>query len=190
MNNKRDIDLENIMKKEDLEATLDRTIGFVRNCDNKASIFLGVYGIILSIILTSDGIENICSVIKLMLDKQNCCSATHVLFIILSAVSIIVGLIYMVRVLCVQVDFEAEAELESDSKIFFEHIKKNGSFSNYKEKLLDLSENELLNDIASQIYINSCIASDKYRLYRRGIIFCMWGVFSFITLWIMGVIVY
>ena len=43
---------------------LDRTIGFVRNCDNKASIFLGTFGVILTIVLTTDGLDNLMSIVQ------------------------------------------------------------------------------------------------------------------------------
>lgn len=39
--------------------TLDRNIGFVTNCDNKTSIVLATFGVLLAIILTNEGLNEI-----------------------------------------------------------------------------------------------------------------------------------
>ena len=49
--------------KSDALDILDRTIDFVRTFDNKASIFLGFFGVILTIILTTEGANNLISII-------------------------------------------------------------------------------------------------------------------------------
>lgn len=36
---------------------LDRNIGFVTNCDNKTSIVLATFGVLLAIILTNEGVN-------------------------------------------------------------------------------------------------------------------------------------
>ena len=52
--------------KEDLEykieiatQTLDRNIGFVTNCDNKTSIVLATFGVLIAIIFTNEGLNEI-----------------------------------------------------------------------------------------------------------------------------------
>lgn len=62
---------ESTPNKEDIEykieiatQTLDRNIGFVVNCDNKTSIALAAFGVLLAIILTNEGINEIFDIIK------------------------------------------------------------------------------------------------------------------------------
>ena len=38
--------------------TLDRNVGFVTNCDNKTSIVLAAFGVLLAIILTNEGLND------------------------------------------------------------------------------------------------------------------------------------
>ena len=44
--------------------TLDRNIGFVINCDNKTSIVLATFGVLLAIILTNEGLNEIFNIVK------------------------------------------------------------------------------------------------------------------------------
>ena len=59
------------LNEEDLEykieiatQTLDRNIGFVTNCDNKTSIVLAAFGVLLAIILTNEGSNEIFNIMK------------------------------------------------------------------------------------------------------------------------------
>ena len=59
---KKKQEADTILSKEEIEykieiatQTLERNIGFVMNCDNKASIALAVFGGLLAIVLTSEG---------------------------------------------------------------------------------------------------------------------------------------
>ncbi len=182
-------DAKQILDKTDALDILDRTIDFIRNCDNKASIFLGVLGAILAIVLTTDGLGNLVSIIQTAFDQRTFCSILYLLILSGSIVATIFGLGCVLKVLGVQLDFSSEPGLDRDSKIFFKHISRN-SYLCYKQKLLTSTEDNLINDITSQIYINSCICSDKYRYYKRGLSWSLWGIFSFIVLWIIGFFVF
>lgn len=59
-----------------------------------------------------------------------------------------------------------EESLELDSKVYFENISKNNTYKGYKEKLYSLDEVSLMNDLTSQIYINSCICTAKFKRYN------------------------
>ncbi|MGI6252280.1 MAG: hypothetical protein ACOYJV_02480, partial [Aminivibrio sp.] len=48
-----------IIKKEDAIDILDRIIGFVNNCDSKSSIILGVFGAVITLVFSTDGIAEI-----------------------------------------------------------------------------------------------------------------------------------
>lgn len=181
---------EQTIDESDAIDILDRTIDFVRNCDNKASIFLGIFGVVLTIVLTTDGVNNLVSIFDSAITQTSFC---NVLYLLLMAGSVIItsfGLTQIVRVLGVKVDFSKEEGLDTDSKIFFEHITKNTNYLTYKTKLSNISDKEFLNDITSQIYINSCICSEKYKNYKCGLKWSLIGFSAFITLWTIGTILF
>ena len=177
------------LDKSDALDILDRTIDFIRNCDNKASIFLGIFGVILTIVLTTEGLNDLMSIIQASIEQKTFCNALYLLMISGSIITTIIGLSQIIRVLGVQVDFSSEEGLDGDSKIFFEHISKN-KYLCYKKKLLDTTKDEFFNDIASQIYINSCICRDKYRHYKCGLRWTLIGFCGFIVLWVIGTVIF
>ena len=50
--------------------TLERNLGFISNCDNKASIILTAVGVLLTIILTSEGLASIKDMLKKSLSQR------------------------------------------------------------------------------------------------------------------------
>lgn len=180
---------EKCLDKTDGLDILDRTIDFIRNCENKASIFLGAFGVILTILLTTEGIDNLRAIIHAAIAQLTFCNILYLLMFSAFAGMMIYGLSQIIKVLGVNIDPPKEEGLDTDSKIFFEHISKN-KYRDYKKKLFNLSDEEFLSDITSQIYINSCICSDKYKYYKSGLKWTIVGFCGFLALWIIGIIIY
>ena len=174
--------------KSDAIDILDRTIDFVRNCDNKASIFLGIFGIILTILLTTEGVNNLVSIFNTAIAQISFCNIVYLVLTVASVIITLFGLSQIVRVLGAQVDFPKKEGLDNDSKIFFGHIAKNTNYISYRTKLLNVTDEEFINDIVSEIYINSCICSSKYKKYKCGLKWSLIGFFAFIVLWMSGTI--
>ena len=72
---------ETMLNKEDLEykieiatQTLDRNIGFVTNCDNKTSIALAAFGVLLAIILTNEGLSAIFDIVISCIEAKTFCN--------------------------------------------------------------------------------------------------------------------
>lgn len=168
---------------------LDRIIDFIRNCENKASIFLGTFGVILTILLSTEGINNIKSIIYDAFKHLTFCNLLYLIMLSICIGITVYGLYRILNVLGVNVDSPKDEGLDRDSKIFFEHIKKN-NYLDYKSKLLNLSQENMLNDITSQIYINSCICSEKYSNYKKGLKWTVNGFCGFLALWIIGIIIF
>lgn len=175
--------------KADALDILDRTIDFVRNCDNKASIFLGTFGVILTIVLTTEGLNNLMSIVRMAIAQKTFCNSLYLLLLAGSIIVMVFGLSQIIKVLGVKIDSSAEDGLDVDSKIFFEHIRKN-NYLGYKVKLLATTEEVFLNDVISQIYINSCICHDKYKNYQCGLKWTLIGFCGFSVLWIIGAVVF
>ena len=181
---------EGKINKEDAIVILDRTIGFVNNCDSKASIILGVFGVIFTLIFTTDGIVNIRRIVDKVTAVGNVsvCSMLYLFGWLASLIVIVLGLCKIISVLTARIDCShmEQEQLDTDSKIYFGDIAKNETYRKYKGKLLSLNSERFLNDIGSQIYINSVICSNKFKKYNESLLLTTIGFTCFLLLWIVG----
>lgn len=186
------IEQEASISKEEAIDILDRIIGFISSCDNKASIVLGTLGVILSIMLLSDEIKYLSSAIRTASQTRGFFDVFFILMLMLTVILIAYGIYRLLNVLIART-----ANKVHDSKIFcfdsllyFNEIAKNETYEIYKEKLLKYNKADLLNDVISQIYINSIICKRKYENYNIGTKISMIGLAGFILLWVAGFIIY
>lgn len=169
---------KNVFNIENANVTLERIIGFVNSCDNKASIFLGVYGVILTIIFTSPLFSNLSSWILSVSIQNNLVGVILLIAMIISLEFFIWGIYKFIVVLVANVKVSGK-----DSKIYFRDIAENVNIEQYKAKLMSTDEKSILDDLISQIYINSCICSKKYKSYNEGIKIASVGFAIFIIIY-------
>ena len=170
---------------------LDRIIGFINNCDSKASIRLGVVGVVMALMFTADGIIEIKRIISLILSNPNFCDLFFFGLWIASMLVLCFGLYKFISVLTAKIDCNdrKQTKLDLNSKIFFGTIASQ-SYNEYEKKLIGLNEKDYLNDIISQIYINSIICNNKFKKYNMGLRFSLIGFITFIVLWGIGSYLY
>ena len=170
--------------------TLDRNIGFITNCDNKTSIILTAVGVLLTIILTNEGLNEIfCIVISSIKAK----TALSILYLVCFAGAVFVvalGMYTLGSVLVAKTTDKAIGKTDAPSRIFFFGIRNNTDFKTYYDRFHDMSNEDLLNDLIEQIYINADIAFTKYEKYNRGLKYTIIGFVSFIVFFLVGIIVY
>ena len=190
MNNGLDDDIHN---KIDLaQVALDRTLGLISGCDNKTSIILAIVGVISTILFTEKGLGDLHNIL-VKLDICGSVGAVMYLCLFVALVGIIcIGLFHLILVLCAKVeisDIQREGVVE-DSKFFFGSISSNKDFYQYKEKFSEMTKEQVLEDLLSQNYINSIIASEKYKNYNFGLKWTTGGIFGLIILLIIGMHVF
>ena len=167
--------------------TLNRTIAFVSNCDNKASIILAVLGVIVTVILSSGDMSLVYSKV---IDSEGGLSIYFLIlfsaFLIFACI-ILYGTWQLVLVLTAKIDCDEykQVEMDMNSLIFFDHICQKNTYAQYKDRFSNMTDEEYLNDILSQIYINSIIVRNKYRRYSTGLRFSMIGILGFSILFIV-----
>jgi hypothetical protein len=183
--------LSALTKDEALE-TLNRTIGFVNNCDSKSSVILGIFGVMITILFSGEGINGLKFIIKSAITEGTTCGAFYFILLFIAFATLGYGNYKLLMVLFANTNCGDKNQdgLESDSKIFFGSISKNVNFKQYKEKLYTYSEEDYLNDIISQIYINSIICNEKFENYKRGMKISIIGFLAFVFIWGLGIIVY
>ncbi|MCD2526304.1 hypothetical protein, partial [Bacillus licheniformis] len=154
--------------KEEAVQTLERINFWISNCDTKISFSLAFAGILLGGFFSSGIITG--SLNKLMkglkeIDKDTpylkiqyleITTIVLVVFIIL----MIVSLTYLFRGKKGSIDTGVfnEADLSKDSILFFGTIQ-NKSFISFKNSVIEIKKDDLVNDYLSQVYINSKICN-------------------------------
>mgnify|MGYP000991882184 CR=1 FL=1 len=184
-----------VTNKEDLEykieiatQTLDRNIGFVTNCDNKTSIVLATFGVLLAIILTNEGLNEIFNIVKNCIEVKSLCHIFYLICFISTIFLLVWGMFNLGSVLVAKTSEEALGRKDESSRIFFAGIRKNGNYVAYKQKFYAM--NNFLNDLIEQIYINANIASTKYATYNLGLKRTIIGFILFVTLLLIGIYIY
>lgn len=186
-----------VMNKEDIEykieiatQTLDRNIGFVTNCDNKTSIVLATFVVLLATILTKERLNEIFNIVKTCIEAKSFCHKFY-LVCFAGAFSLLMwGMFSLVSVLIAKTSEEALGRKNESSRIFFAGIIKNGSCVTYRQKFYAMSRKDFLNDLIEQIYINASIASIKYVTYNLGVKCAIVGFTLFVTLLLIGIYIY
>lgn len=168
---------------EDAQDTLGRIIGFINNCDTKASVMLGILGVILTIIITDSSLPKLYLIIKAAVASGSLLSWIFLTLLCISAIAILIGILFIMSVLVAKTG----ASLR-DSKIYFTDIALNGDCNIYKEKVLNQSERDLTEDLITQIYLNSVICDKKFKRYNSGIVLALSGLGLFIVLFITGIL--
>lgn len=190
-NNKVVLDEENLEYKIEIATqTLERNIGFVTNCDSKTSIALAAFGVLLTIILTNEGLNEIFNIVKECIETKTCCNILYLLCFAGAIVAMILGMFNLGSVLVAKTSEEAIGRKEENSRIFFAGIRKNGDYNAYHQKFYAMSKEELLNDLIEQIYINADIAYIKYATYNRGLRCTIVGFIFFVVFLLIGLYIY
>lgn len=164
---------------EQLNIILDRTIGFISNCDTKVSFILTSLGVILTILATINA-PNLAFIQNQI--KQVECNYLFLfgIFVFLvSTICFVIGLYHLAHVLIARVNIPNKLK----SKIFFGDISQYADYKNYTSEIFLMSETEYKEDIISQIYVNSKICMDKYKYYNIGFRFSLYSLPCFIFSW-------
>ena len=190
-NNKVFLDAEELECKIEIATQiLDRNIGFVTNCDNKTSVVLAAFGVLLAIILTNEGLNEIFNIVNVCIATKTFCSMLYLLCFIGAIFSMVWGMFNLGSVLIAKTSEEAIGRKDENSCIFFAGIRKNGNYNTYHQKFRAMSKEDLLNDLIEQIYINADIASVKYATYNRGLRRTIVGFIFFVALLLIGIYIY
>ena len=188
---------DTVLDKEDLNykieiatQTLDRNISFVTNCDNKTSIVLASFGVLLAIILTNEGLNKIFNIVKTCIASKTFYNILYLLCLAGAIIVMVLGMFNLGSVLVARTSEEANGRKDENSRIFFVGIRKNGDYKTYNQKFLAMDRESLLNDLIEQIYINADIAYTKYASYNLGLRRTAMGFIFFVTLLLLGIYIY
>lgn len=180
---------KNYYNKEELLGQLDRHLDWIKSCDTKTSIVLGVIGIFLTIFASDGSINIINLVFSGVIQNLNFSNLLYLILFILSFSIFVYGAFSLIRVLIPRLSKEVEMYhgTYKDSLYFFESIAKS-TYPEYKEKMTKRIEEDEIFDITSQIFINAQICTIKYSFYKKGIKFSFLGIAGILILYVLGII--
>jgi len=171
--------------------TLERNIGFINSCDTKTSIVLAIFGVLLTIIFTSDVSTEFIYIIYTAYSTKCCCGVLYLFLISASIIVLLIGLKNLICVLIGRIDVkDNNSNLKHDSRIFFSGITKYEDDRKYRNDFSKMTEKEYFNEITSQIFINAKIADVKYQKYNWGLKCLVCGFLTFVVLVLIGIFAY
>lgn len=184
---------ENLTQKIDIATqTLERNIGFINSCDTKTSIVLTSIGVLLTIILTNDGLSSIFQIASSCVSGKTFCDILYMIGSLASVGMLVLGIWNLASVLIAKIEPLTKSKKASTnpSMIFFTGILNVGNKVVYRNRFLAMKDEELLDDLIFEIYINAEIAKQKYRHYNLGLKLTVWGFSLFILMLLVGIYIY
>ncbi len=185
--------METERTRDEMVEILDRNTAWIENCDNKASIILGVIGVVAGIFLATDYVEKLYDIILFMTSKEHLSiwSMLYILVIAASVVGMVVGCLFLIDVLVprYRIDEYQKRGITQDSVIHYASIAKHKTFTKFRNKLIRLSDESMIEDIAEQIYICAIICENKFAAYKKGLLICVFSFFLFTFMTILGFII-
>jgi len=162
---------------DDLQYTLDVVNSWVNNCDQKAGILLTVFGVAITVLVTSDFLKELRTYIFVPFVEYWNNSESQLEFslgrfavfclLVIAMGILITSCLYLFKAITASTDYErmrqANSQMVPKSYLFFGSIS-NMTYDEFRGDRVDFKE-----DLKSQIYTNSKIAVAKFRNYNKGL---------------------
>ena len=174
---------------QDLKENLDRVNMWISNCDQKTSFVLAMLGVGITILFTSDFVKYVRKTIIAPFKTYLCDNIQNVNWLkcviafalIYVCIGVIITFYQLVKSLCAKTDIRRfiQQGIEGKSMIHYETV------ANMTYKEFCTSEVHIINDLRSQVYINSIICTAKFRYYKKAIETLLYTVSGVILLVIL-----
>lgn len=169
-------DSDNKKRGEELKFTLESVNSWVNNCDQKAGMLLAVIGVAITILFTGDFVKFIREYIFTPF-IEFCEGQGEYLFswgrftvfslLVFAVVFLIKACYYLFKAIGANINYtkmyEENPGLVKKSYIFF------GTISSMRYEDFKKDEVDYIEDLKSQIYVNSKIATNKFQNYNEGL---------------------
>jgi hypothetical protein len=169
--------------------TLDRMIGWVENCDTKATVMTALVGVFVSVIFTSsfitDSLHKLVAPISIYWKTGSgyfnlFCAVKLVIFIGMTT-CFLFALFALLKSLTAKTSSKqtGDSHVKTHSLIHYGSIQMK-SYNDFKSNTLSETEEDILEDVLSQIYINSKRCQEKFDDYNKSIKFIRIGIVLFV----------
>ncbi len=168
------------MNEDTLFNTLNNINNWTANCDTKASVILGGYGVAFSLIFVSDVINKIIEIIKICLNDKSVVICIYFFALVVSCICLILGISFLIAVLIPRIDSN------KPSLMFFALVAKKETADVYMDEVFKYSQKNVREDLSNQIYAAAKICTKKFGYQKLGLIFSVIGWFVFFAWLIIG----
>lgn len=159
---------------------------WISNCDTKSSFILTFYGVVLTIIFTSNiGGEMISTFSFSKAKEVNCESFGNFILLLTTIAFFITSVITFYQIYLTlkgRIDTKVYDQngLKTNSNIFYGSIASK-TFESFENESNNEEELAYLNDLNSQVFINANIACEKFKHYNKSVLwmFISLGIFLF-----------
>lgn len=175
---------------ETLIRRLEHINSWINNCDQKASILLAFVGVVIPLVFSSDIFSGkLLSLVNLIkaygeLAPGTCFSLYNTICCTLFIITIIFAVFtihHLLHTISSKIDSDAFRQdgMDTYSNFFWGSIAKL-PYNSFKQNLT-AEECDSINDILSQIYINSLICQRKFDHYRKALHIIKWFLIALCT---------
>lgn len=167
-----------------LLSILERNTTWIENCDNKASIVLGIDGVIFSVFLTTDYMGICYNIIRETFDAKTIVypSALYTFLFFVSLVGIVIGCCFLINVLIPRYSYDVflKKGVSGESLIHYYSIAKHTTLDNYKKELICCNTKKFNDDLVEQIYLCALICDQKFKSYKLGLCLSFGSIIIFL----------
>jgi hypothetical protein len=157
---------------------------WISNCDTKSSFILTFYGVVLTIIFTSNIGGEMINSFSFIRAKENDWESCRNFILLLTTIAFFISStvtfyqIYSTLKGRIDPKVYQQNGLKTNSNIFFGSIASK-TFENFENESNNEIEPTYLNDLNSQIFINASIITEKFKHYNNSLIwmFISLGIF-------------
>lgn len=175
--------------KEDCYKNLENMNAWICNSDTKTSIVIGLLGIIITVLLTNNGfINNYIDIFEIVFKNIDFSDVLYTILTMISFVMIFFGIYKLIKVLIPTLNLKNG--IIKPSHLFFGSIANFESYTDFKMSLDKETDDDIIDDILNQVYINSKICVSKFINFKSGLKYSLLGIILFIALFIIGFLIY
>lgn len=174
------------------KASLERINGWIDNCDTKAGTILALIGVLLTIVFTNEGLNELYKLMSRVFPPRSFCGFLYLLLFVSSVILLIIGLLHLIWTLMAVTDAKkySQSGVTTNSLLHFKSISDRTDYQRLYDDFITQSKESYLNDLMSQVYINSIIANKKYENYNNGLRYTIEGFIAFIIMFLLGLYLY
>lgn len=169
-----------MMDKDTLFNVLNNVNQWTMNCDTKASVVLGGYGVAASLLFVTDVIKDIINILKNCLCNISFWNIVYIIVFAVSCICLIIGLSFLVSVLVPRIT------KTKDSLMFFALVANRKGYEEYEGQACKAKDDVVITDLLNQIYAASKICTKKFKYQKLGLIFSVVGWFVMVSCIIIG----
>ena len=179
--------INSVYSKEDINENLENVNSWINNCDTKTSIILGVYGVIIATLFAKDKLTDKCiSILNNVIHNVNFSDVLYILFNTIAIFLFVFGVYKLIKVLIPTLKNSKTA----NSHFYFGGIASFSSALEFKQSIKKMSEENILDELLTQLYTNSVICNKKFNNFKYGVFYSLIGLILMIILFIIGIIIY